>query len=124
MLAPVYRSLEARSTVLGLAFPAEFTIVLSAWWAGMLLLGAFSGLGVAAVVYAAVRALSYGRAEGFVQHWLQWRARQALYAGRLAAAARVPSSRARRFPFGPYAHGDEDLTRALLRAIPRGGSGR
>ena len=46
-----------------------------------------------------LRALGYGRAPGFLQHWVSWRARQVLSGGRLSAAAR---GRAPRFPFGPY----------------------
>ena len=118
MLAPVYRSLEARSTVLGLAFPAEFSIVLCAWWAGMLLLGAFPGLALALGTYVLVRALNYGRAEGFVQHWLQWKLRRSLYAGRLSAGARVAPSRTKRFPFGEYAHTGADQARRLLELLP------
>ena len=51
MRAPVYRSLEAKNTVLGLAFPTEFTVVLSAWWAGMISAGAFIGSGIAVASY-------------------------------------------------------------------------
>jgi hypothetical protein len=102
MLAPVYRSLEARSTVLGLTFPSEFTIVLCAWWAGMLGVGAFWGAGFAAATYVAVRALNYGRADGFVQHWLQWQVRRLLFGGRASAVARVAPGRVRRFPFAEH----------------------
>jgi hypothetical protein len=120
MLAPVYRSLEARSTVLGLAFPAEFTIVLSSWWAGMLALGPFSGLLVAAATYALVRLVNYGRADGFVQHFLQWKVRQVLHAGRLSAAARVAPGRARPLPGHPDAPTSPDLAaRADALAIAR-----
>ena len=118
MLAPVYRSLEARSTVVGLAFPAEFSIVLCAWWAGMLLLGAFPGLALALATYVLVRALNYGRAEGFVQHWLQWKLRRALFADRLSAAARVAPSRTRRFPFADYGYVGADEAQRLLAALP------
>jgi hypothetical protein len=117
MLAPVYRSIEARSTVLGLAFPAEFTIVLTAWWAGMLTLGAFSGAGLAAATYALVRIVNYGRADGFVQHFLQWRVRRALHRGRLSAAARVPVARTRRLPFAVYAPTSRDLEAQLDTAL-------
>lgn len=117
MLAPVYRSLEARNTVLGLAFPAEFSLVLSAWWAGMLLLGAFPGLALAMATYVVVRGLNYGRAEGFVQHWLQWALRRLLCRARLSAAARIAPSRTRRFPFGDYGHAGDDATRRLLAAL-------
>jgi len=102
MVAPVYRSLEARSTVVGLAFPGELTIVLCAWWGGMLVLGAFPGLGTALAVYVSVRVIGYGHSEGFVQHWLQWQLRRILFANRLSAAARAAPSRAHHFPFARY----------------------
>ena len=118
MLAPVYRSLEARSTVLGLTFPSEFTIVLCAWWAGMLGIGAFWGAGFAAATYVAVRALNYGRADGFVQHWLHWQVRRALFDGRASAVARVAPGRVRRFPFAEHSL----LAPALASRRPRRGS--
>jgi hypothetical protein len=119
MHAPVYRSLEARSTVLGLAFPAEFTIVLSSWWAGMLALGAFSGLAVAIGTYVLVRLVNYGRADGFVQHFLQWKLRQALHAGRLCAVARVAPGRVRRFPYAPYAPACGELSARAVALLGR-----
>jgi hypothetical protein len=116
MLAPVYRSLETRSTILGLAFPAEFSLVLVAWWGGMLGLGAFPGLFLALGTYALVRSVGYGRSEGFVQHWLQWQLRRLLYSSRLSAGSRVGSSRIRRFPFGTYS--SSHLHLAPCRAMP------
>ena len=113
MLAPVYRSLESRSTVVGLAFPGEFTIVLCAWWAGMLFLGAFSGLAVAVGTYVIVRVVNYGRADGFVQHFLQWTLRRALYAGRLSGAARASPTRSRALPHAVHAPTSEEFARQL-----------
>jgi hypothetical protein len=99
MLAPVYRNVEARSTVLGLAFPTETLTVLSAFWGAILTLPPSIAALVTVAVYALVRLASLGRAPAFFQHWLAWRVRQALTEGRLSAVAR---SRIPRFPFGPY----------------------
>jgi hypothetical protein len=115
--APVYRSLEARNTVLGLAFPTEFTVVLSAWWAGMLTAGAFIGSGIAVAAYAVVRIANYGRAEGFVQHFLQFKVRGLVSGGRLTAAARVGAARASRFPHGDYAYEGQNLAARLFDLV-------
>lgn len=117
MRAPVYRSLEAKNTVLGLAFPTEFTVVLCAWWAGMLSAGAFIGSGVAVAAYVLIRIANYGRAEGFVQHFLQFQIRRALSDGRLSAAARVSVARAPRFPHGDYRYEGEDLAARLFALV-------
>lgn len=121
MRAPVYRSLEGRNTVAGLAFPTEFVVVLSVWWLGMLTIGAGTGVLGAFAAYVGIRMVNYGRAEGFVQSWLQYQGRQLLAAGRLSAAARVPARRALRFPYGGYAFEGDDLA-ARLSALyrPRG----
>jgi len=113
VFAPVYRSLESRSSVLGLSFPTEFSIVLCAWWAGMLAIGAISGLLLALTTYVLVRALGYGRSEGFVQHWLQWQLRRYVYRGRLSAGARVAPPRARRFAYGRYRSAQPNAARAV-----------
>ena len=122
MRAPVYRSLEATNTVLGLAFPTEFTVVLSAWWAGMIAAGAFVGSGVAVAAYVLVRAANYGRAEGFLQHFLQFKVRQLVSGGRLSAAARVGAGRAPKFPHGEYGYAGQELARRLFEIVrPAGG---
>ena len=99
MRAPVYRNVEARTTLLGLAFPTEVVLVLAVFWGSMLTLAPSLAAAVTTVAYAGVRALNHGRAPAFLQHWLGWRARQAISGGRLSAAAR---GHAPRFPFGPY----------------------
>jgi len=111
--APVYRSLEARNTVLGLTFPTEFTVVLATWWAGMIAAGTSLGSAAAVASYVFVRVVNYGRADGFVQHFAQWKLRRLFCGGRLGAAARVSPARAPKFPFGPYAFEGEDLARRL-----------
>ncbi len=117
MRAPVYRSLEARNTVLGLAFPTEFTVVLCAWWAGMISAGAFVGSGIAVAAYVLIRVANYGRAEGFVQHFLQYQVRRLVSRGRLSAAARVGTGRAPKFPHGDYGYVGEDLAARLFELV-------
>ena len=117
MRAPVYRSLEARNTVLGLTFPTEFTLVLASWWAGMITVGTAVGSAIALATYVIVRVANYGRAEGFVQHLLQFKLRRAVSGGRLGAAARVGASRAPRFPHAAYGYAGDDLGRRLNALI-------
>ncbi len=117
MRAPVYRSLEATNTVLGLAFPTEFTVVLSAWWAGMISAGAFLGSAIAVAAYVLIRVANYGRAEGFVQHFLQFKVRRLVSGGRLSAAARVGASRAPKFPYGEYGYEGRDLAARLFEVV-------
>ncbi len=117
MRAPVYRSLEAKNTILGLAFPTEFTVVLSAWWAGMISAGAFIGSGIAVAAYILIRFANYGRAEGFVQHFLQFKVRRLVSGGRLSAAARVGAGRAPKFPHGEYGYEGQDLAGRLFEIV-------
>ena len=124
MRAPVYRSLEGRNTVLGLTFPTEFTLVLAAWWAGMIAAGTAIGSAFAIATYVLVRVANYGRAEGFVQHLLQFKLRRAVSGGRLGAAARVGPGRAPRFPHGAYAFDGEDLAARLAELVDGRSGGR
>ena len=100
MHAPVYRHLDAPNTFLGLAFPTEWLAVLAAGWLGTALGAPNVGAGAAVAIYLVFRVAGHGRPEGHLQHWLQWRIRQAWTGGRLSAVARA---RTPRFPFGPYA---------------------
>ncbi len=124
MRAPVYRSLEAKNTVLGLAFPTEFTVVLSAWWAGMISAGAFIGSGIAVAAYVLIRVANYGRAEGFVQHFLQFKVRGLVTGRRLSAAARVGPSRAPTFPHGECGYEGQDLAARLFDIVRSRTGGR
>ena len=99
MQAPVYRSLEARSTLLGLAFPMEWMAVLLAGWMGTAVGAPNVGAGCGFGIYVLIRLVGYGHAEGHLQHWLLWRMRQARTRGRLSAGARLQRPR---FPFGEY----------------------
>jgi hypothetical protein len=122
--APVYRSLEAKNTVLGLAFPTEFTVVLCAWWAGMISAGAFIGSAIAVAAYVLIRVANYGRAEGFVQHFLQFKVRKLVSGGRLSAAARVGAGRAPKFPHGEYGYEGQDLAARLFEIVRSRTGGR
>src|SRR6266851_3137568 len=98
MRAPVFRNIETRNTLLGLTFPFEVMFVLVVFYATIRV----SPLACAAtslVSYVALRVVNYGRAPGFLQHWVVWQVRRARTAGLLSAAAR---SRCPRFPFAPY----------------------
>ena len=99
MYAPVYRHLDAPNTFLGLAFPMEWLTVLGAGWAGTALGAPNVGAGAALAIYLVIRVAGQGRPEGHLQHWLQWRVRRVVGAGRVSAAARARSPR---FPFGGY----------------------
>ena len=124
MRAPVYRSLEAKNTVLGLAFPTEFTVVLCAWWAGMISAGAFIGSAIAVAAYVLIRVANYGRAEGFVQHFLQFKVRKLVSGGRLSAAARVGAGRAPKFPHGEHGYEGQDLAARLFEIVRSRTGGR
>ena len=98
MRTPVYRHLGAKSGLFGLSV-LEWAPLLLVAWAGMAIDRPNSGVLLAALAYAGLRAASQGRSEGFVQHFLLWRTRQAKAGGRLSAAAR---GHAPRFPFADY----------------------
>jgi hypothetical protein len=97
--APVYRNLEARNTLLGLAFPAEWGGLLVVGWTAATLgapnLGAAASLGI----YTILRIAGRTRPEGYIQHFLLWKMRQAWTGGMMSAAARA---RVPRFPFGRH----------------------
>jgi hypothetical protein len=108
MRAPVYRNLDARSTFLGLAFPAEWMAVLGAGWLGTAAGAPNVGAGAGLAIYLLLRIAGSGRPEGHLQHWLAWRVRQARAGGRLSAAARAPVPR---FPHGEYLWRDQPARR-------------
>ncbi len=99
MRAPIYRNIEARNTLLGLAFPSEVLVVLSAFWVSMLLLPPGTALLCGIGAYAGVRLLAYGRAPLFLQHGMLFLFRRGYARGRLSAAARM---RTPRFPHAAY----------------------
>jgi len=96
--APVFRNIESRNTLLGLTFPFEVAFVLVIFYATIRVSPLTCSVATLAT-YIAVRVVNYGRAPGFLQHWVVWQARQLRSGGLLSAAARV---RAPRFPFAPY----------------------
>src|SRR5205807_3940753 len=102
MRAPVFRNIETRNTLLGLTFPFEVVFVLVVFYATVRV----SPLACAATTlaaYVAVRVVNYGRAPGFLQHWVVWQVRRARTAGLLSAATRA---RCPRFPFAPHHYRD------------------
>jgi hypothetical protein len=111
MRAPVYRFVDARNTLLGLAFPGEVIVFLSAAWPALIFLAPSLALVAIVSAYAAIRLITRGRAESFIQHWVWWRARQIASRGMLSAAARA---RVPGYPFGDL------LTRDLGPRSARG----
>ncbi|HEX4802164.1 MAG TPA: hypothetical protein VFV14_01565 [Myxococcaceae bacterium] len=103
MRAPVYRNIEASSTVLGLAFPTEAVLLMSSAAAAVLTLPPILSAPATLVAYVAIRFVNRGRAPAFVQHYFAWRLRRAKSSGVLSAAARV---RCPRFPFVRYEYRD------------------
>jgi hypothetical protein len=99
MRAPVYRNIEATSTVLGLAFPTEALVMMAFGSLAVLILPPLLSAITTLAAYAAVRLINRGRAPAFVQHFIAWKVRQLQARGHLSAAARA---RCPKFPFGPY----------------------
>jgi hypothetical protein len=97
MRAPVYRFVDARNTFLGLAFPGEVIVFLGAAWPALIFLAPSLAAGAIVVAYIAIRLVTRGRPEGFIQHWVWWRARQVTSRGWLSASVRA---RTPGFPFG------------------------
>lgn len=99
MRAPVYRDIELKETLLGLAFPSEVMVVALVAYGGV---AAFDDgritLGLTVATYVGLRAATYGKPPGHPMHWLAWQWRR-LSGGRLCAA-----TRARQPPF-PHARG-------------------
>jgi hypothetical protein len=98
MRAPVFRNIETRNTLLGLTFPFEVVFVLVVFYATVRV-SPLASVVTTLVSYVAVRVINYGRAPGFLQHWVVWQVRQARTAGLLSAAART---RCPRFPFAQH----------------------
>jgi hypothetical protein len=101
----VFRNIETRNTLLGLAFPFEVVFVLLVFYATVRISAGACAVTTVAT-YVAVRVVGYGRAPGFLQHWTIWRLRQGRTRGLLTAAARA---RCPRFPFAPHRYRDQTL---------------
>ncbi len=99
MRAPVYRNIEATSTVLGLAFPTEALVMMAFGSLAVLILPPLLSAITTLTAYAAIRLINRGRAPAFVQHFIAWKVRQLQARGHLSAAAR---GRCPKLPFGPY----------------------
>jgi hypothetical protein len=90
----------------------------------MISAGAFIGSGIAVAAYVLIRAANYGRAEGFVQHLLQYKVRRLVSRGRLSAVARVSAGRAPALPHGEYAYEGQDLAARLFEIVRSRTGGR
>ena len=100
--APVYRYLDAKNALFGLAL-GEALALLTVAWPALLALPPFAAALVLVSAYVAIRILARGRADGFAQHWVAWQLRHATNAGYLSPVARA---QAPRFPFAVYAYRD------------------
>ena len=103
MRAPVFRNIETRNTLLGLTFPFEVVFVLVVFYATVRVSASACAVATLAT-YAAVRVVNYGRAPGFLQHWMLFQVRQSRTGGRLSAAARTSCPR---FPFASHYFRDQ-----------------
>src|SRR5260370_28045399 len=99
---PVYRYLDAKNALFGLAL-SEALALLTVAWPALLALPPLAAVGVLAAAYVCIRLLGRGRPEGFIQHWVAWQSRRILMAGYISPAARI---RIPRFPFAVYGHRD------------------
>lgn len=99
MRAPVYRNIEAPSTLLGLSFPFEVSVVVLGFWATMTTLPMSAGTISTLAIYAAVRLSSHGRPPLFLQHFVLWHLRgfQSSHVLSAAARGRIPP-----FPFASW----------------------
>src|SRR5438105_8657274 len=113
MRAPVFRNIETRNTLLGLTFPFEVVFVLVVFYTTVRI-SPLSCAATTVVAYVAVRVVNYGRAPGFLQHWVVWQVRRARTAGLLSAAARA---RCPRFPFPPHHYRDAGYTAKAARRV-------
>ena len=111
MRAPVFRNIETRNTLLGLTFPFEVVFVLVVFYTTVRV-SPLACVATTVFAYVAVRVVNYGRAPGFLQHWVVWQARRARTAGLLSAAART---RCPRFPFAPHHFRDSPPRRGAIR---------
>jgi len=106
--APVYRYLDAKNALFGLALGEAFALLTVAWPA-MLGLPPLGAAGVVLGAYVALRLVGRGRAENFVQHWVAWQSRRLLASGHLSPAVRACAPRFRHAPL-------------QFRDVPRRGS--
>lgn len=98
MRAPVYRNIEAKSTIAGLTVTGGL-VLLAVSYGAVAFLSTLQSLLAIAGTYVLLRILGSGRPPLFWQHYLLWLVRQRTSGGRWSAAARA---RQPRFPFGPY----------------------
>ncbi len=108
MRAPVYRSIDAASTFLGLAFPTEVLLVLTVFWFTVILGTPGLALIATGATYALLRLGSAGKPPQYMQHLLAFLARSKPTRGHYSAAAR--SRPQPRFPFASVAFRDGPVT--------------
>jgi len=102
MRAPVYRHLESKNTMLGLAFPTEWMVLFVTVWTAMAMNEPNVAIALGVALYAAFRVVGAGKPEAHLQNWLLWHIRQLWTRGRLSAAARASVPH---FPHGPPEYG-------------------
>jgi hypothetical protein len=104
--APVYRNLEALSSIAGLAVPYEAGLVGLVFVLGVAWLPVGPTLLLVAVLYAAIRFGNRGHHPGYLQDLLPYLVRRSLGGGRFSAAARA--RRGVPFPFAPLVARDTE----------------
>ena len=105
MSAPVYRNLDAMSSVAGLALPYEAGVVGLTFVLGTAWLPIGPTLALALGLYIAIRLGNRGHHPGYLQDLLPFLLRRAAGAGRLSAAARARPAPV--FPFAPLVARDQ-----------------
>jgi hypothetical protein len=99
MRAPVFRDIESKETLFGLAFPSEVLLVVAVAYGGVSFIedGRVT-LAMTVATYVGLRAATHGKPPGHLMHWLAWQWRR-LHGGRLCAATRA------RQPSFPHSRG-------------------
>jgi len=103
--APVYRNLDAMSSVAGLALPYEAGVVGLTFVLGTAWLPIGPTLALALGLYIAIRLGNRGHHPGYLQDLLPFLLRRAAGAGRFSAAARARPAPV--FPFAPLVARDQ-----------------
>ncbi|RKG67471.1 hypothetical protein [Corallococcus terminator] len=118
MRAPVYRDVEVRETILGLAFPSEALVVLGFTYLPLAVLdSALGSLAALVASYIGIRALTYGRPPQYLQHLVAFHVRR-LSGGRISAANRA---RHKAFPvtaIPPWVHLHSRVQTSARRSPP------
>jgi hypothetical protein len=97
--APVYRNLDAMTSVAGLALPYEAGVVGLVFVLGTAWLPLAPTLAIVGCLYVTIRLGNRGHHPGYLQDLLPFLLRRAAGAGRFSAAARARPAPV--FPFAP-----------------------